>query len=95
MEISNYAIITFGSTSYALKAEKIMKNLVKLHMIIPTPREISASCGLALKIDPSFLDECFQILAQEKVPVEEVYRIEEQGKKKVLNKITLDQLPPT
>ncbi len=91
MEISNYGIITFGSTSYALKAEKVMKKFEKPFMIIPTPREISASCGLAIKLDPGFLDEYLQILAREKVPVEEVYMIEEEGRKKILHKISLDQ----
>ncbi len=93
MEISNYGIITFGSTSYALKAEKTIKNMGTPFMIIPTPREISASCGLAIKLEPSFLDECIQILAREKVPIEEAYLIEEQDKKKILHKITWDQLP--
>ena len=90
MDIRNYGIITFGSTSYALKAEKIMKRMEKTFLIIPTPREISASCGLAIKLAPGLLDEYLQILAGEKVPVEGVYRIEEEGRKKILHKVIWD-----
>ncbi|KUG03971.1 hypothetical protein ASZ90_018634 [hydrocarbon metagenome] len=90
MNIRNYGIITFGSTSYALKAEKIMKRMEKTFMVIPTPREISASCGLAIKLETGLLDEYLQILAREKVSVEEVYRIEEEGRKKILHKVILD-----
>lgn len=87
MEIRDYGIITFASTSYALKAEKVMKGVEKSFMIIPTPREISASCGLAMKLEPEGLKEFLQILAGEKVPVQRVYRIEEEGKNKILHPI--------
>jgi hypothetical protein len=59
MEINNYGLITFASTAYALKAEKVMKGLEKIFMIIPTPREISASCGLAIKLETGELNEFF------------------------------------
>ncbi len=44
-----YYVITFNSTHHAIKAEKKLldKNLdIKT---IPTPREITASCGLSIK----------------------------------------------
>lgn len=85
MGMRDYGIITFSSTSYALKAEKVMKGWAKTFIIIPTPREISASCGLAIKLEPNYLEEFLQILAQEKVPVEGVYRIVEEGKNKILH----------
>lgn len=90
IEINNYGVITFSSTSYALKAEKVMKKIEKPHMIIPTPREISASCGLALKLKQSFVEEYYQILVGEKVPVEGVYMIDVEGRNKILHKITFD-----
>ena len=31
MEINNYGLITFASTAYALKAEKVMKGLENLY----------------------------------------------------------------
>lgn len=44
-----YCVVTFNSTQCALLGEK---NLVEKNVdliVIPTPREISAECGLALK----------------------------------------------
>ncbi len=40
-------IISFNSTSHALRASKLLPN----GQIIPTPRKISASCGLSIKIE--------------------------------------------
>ncbi|MBN2897327.1 MAG: DUF3343 domain-containing protein [Clostridia bacterium] len=45
--------MTFDSTHYAIKIEKRMKDAELKGVIIPTPREVSASCGLSLK----FLEE--------------------------------------
>lgn len=45
--------LTFDSTHYAIKIEKRMKEASLKGVMIPTPREVSASCGLSLK----FLEE--------------------------------------
>jgi hypothetical protein len=45
--------LTFDSTHYAIKIEKRMKDASLNGTMIPTPREVSASCGLSLK----FLEE--------------------------------------
>jgi hypothetical protein len=87
--ISDYGIITFGNTSAALKAEKILKKEEREFMLIPTPREISASCGLALKFRPMYLQEYYQILNAENVHFEKVYLIQEQNRKKIINTVTL------
>ena len=41
--------LTFDSTHYAIKTEKKLKEKNLEVSIIPTPREISASCGLSIK----------------------------------------------
>jgi hypothetical protein len=41
--------LTFDSTHYAIKIEKRMKDADLNGVMIPTPREVSASCGLSLK----------------------------------------------
>lgn len=47
-----FGVITFDSTSQALKAEKLLQTTEHTFVMIPTPREISASCGLAVKTHP-------------------------------------------
>lgn len=46
-----YYIIAFDSTHHAIGVEKIFKEAKKEVLMIPTPREISSSCGLSLKIN--------------------------------------------
>jgi hypothetical protein len=43
----NFLLITFNSTHLAIKTEKQLMDL-NVEMI-PTPRQLSASCGLSLK----------------------------------------------
>ncbi len=47
---TGFHVVTFASVSYAITAEKMMENSADIKMI-PTPREITASCGMALRID--------------------------------------------
>lgn len=48
--LNNYGLFTFNTTSQALKAEKIFKERNEEILVIPTLREISASCGLSVKV---------------------------------------------
>ena len=56
MEKNGYYILTFDSTHHAIKAEEqLKKNKVEAEMI-PTPREVDASCGLSVKIPERCLE---------------------------------------
>lgn len=46
---SDYVIL-FKSVSYALKAEKILKQESLPHKLIPVPKHISSDCGVCLLI---------------------------------------------
>lgn len=43
-------LFTFPSTYYALRAEKLMQEAGLAARLIPVPRALSSSCGLALEI---------------------------------------------
>lgn len=60
--MSGYCVVTFPSTHAAMQAEKHLKGALPVQMI-PTPRCISASCGIALRFDPSSLPEAQKALA--------------------------------
>lgn len=47
---NEFYVIAFDSTHLAIKTEKFLKSEVVIDMI-PTPREISASCGLSVKFN--------------------------------------------
>ncbi len=57
--------LTFDSTHYAIKIEKRMKETSVNGVMIPTPREVSASCGLSLKILEEDKEEMLNLLEEE------------------------------
>jgi len=75
LTIKEYELFTFISTSQALKAEKILKNEGAEFIIIPTLREISSSCGLAVKIASDFLQDYKTVLLNHNISIEGVYHV--------------------
>ncbi len=62
--MTTYYIIAFESTHYAIKTEKMLMKDFKIEMI-PTPREISASCGLSIKAEPDEIDDIIKLIQAE------------------------------
>lgn len=50
-----FYVISFDSTSHAIQTEKLIKEHFKI-ATIPTPREITHSCGLSIKINSDDLE---------------------------------------
>lgn len=48
MREENYAVATFKSTHYTIQAEEVFKENNISFKTIPTPREITVSCGLSI-----------------------------------------------
>lgn len=68
----NYYLITFANTNTAMAAQKGLKGKLDFH-IMPTLREISGSCGISIKIQPSSLEEA-QLLLNELFPASSLYQ---------------------
>lgn len=51
-----YILLTFTTVNHTMQIEKELKELNKKFKTIPTPREVSRSCGLAILLDPIELD---------------------------------------
>jgi len=81
LKLKDYSVFTFGSTSQALKAERVLKVAAADFLIMPTPREISTSCGLAVKVAPADQGSCHHLLLSHNVQVESVYRVAEKDGK--------------
>lgn len=60
METTEYMLIAFDSTHKAIHFERMLLNQFAIELI-PTPREITASCGLSLKYE---CDDHSQVMAQ-------------------------------
>lgn len=51
-----YLLLTFTTVNHTMQIEKELKTLEKKFKTIPTPREVSRSCGLAILLDPKEID---------------------------------------
>lgn len=49
-EKTKYTILTFANTHNVLKAEKLLLSRGVSLEIIPTPRDISSDCGMAIRL---------------------------------------------
>lgn len=82
--MEEFFFISFESTSYALQAEDYLKSHEFSINIIPTPREVSQSCGLSIKVNGGSLDKIKEIIDDEKIRVKGVYNLKnEKGVRKV------------
>lgn len=64
--------ISFSSTSDSLFAEKAVEDPYPDLRLVPTPREISRSCGLSLMVPPALQEEVLALLAAKNIPVRSV-----------------------
>jgi hypothetical protein len=71
MEEPKYVVYLFPSVSYALKAEKILKERKIAHKLIPVPRHLSSDCGVCLRITADQQDMVTEAM-REKVVWEKV-----------------------
>mgnify|MGYP000849544924 CR=1 FL=1 len=75
LKLKDYGVFTFISTSHALKAERVLKNASADFLMMPTPREISTSCGLAIKVAEDGIGLSHEILNSNRVEIDGVYRV--------------------
>lgn len=78
IEMNNF-VISFNSTHHAIKSEKILKEEgIELRMI-PTPREITASCGLSIKFEEKDLVAVKDIMSalteKEGISIKGIYQV--------------------
>lgn len=75
VNLDDYGLITFYSTTQALKAQKTLQAAGTGFLIIPIPREISASCGLAVKTRPEEVESQRDLLVRAQVIIGGIYHI--------------------
>lgn len=79
IKLDDFGLLTFGTTTQALKAEKVLQKAGAEFLVIPIPREVSASCGLAVKNRLENLALQRELLRQQQVTVEAAYHVRPQG----------------
>ena len=86
LENSIYVVV-FESTHYAIAAEKLFKELKLPVEIIPTPREITASCGLSIKFNEGLLESVQKALDSGNILIKGVYQMMRINNQRVVSQI--------
>jgi len=77
-----YGIITFESTHHAIKAENDLKKENIQTKTIPTPRDITLSCGIAIRVSYDDIEKIIMLVKEEKIMVNQIHLlIIEEGKR--------------
>lgn len=85
-----YIIITFQSTNFALQAESFFKSQSIKHQIIPTPREITLSCGISVKMDIEMLDKVKSAVLAGSITPKKIFQMKGNVGSRQLEEINLD-----
>ena len=73
--MSAYSVILFYSTAHAIRAEKVLQQAGFPMKMIPTPRQISSDCGMALRFDRSDREAVTASLQESNVPINGIHDI--------------------
>ena len=65
-------VVTFYSTSVAIRAEKVARSAGCIVKLIPMPRHLSADCGTALRVQSEDLDKIRMLFADSRVQFTEM-----------------------
>lgn len=76
MNDSGDFLLTFDSTHHAMRAESLLEAAGLAIMIIPTPRQLTASCGLAIVHAAGDRESVERVLRGSTISVSGRYRIE-------------------
>ena len=67
--MNEFGVVLFHTTSAALRGEKVLQRAGLTVKLIPTPREFSSDCGLALRFPWALAQEVLAALAAARVDV--------------------------
>jgi hypothetical protein len=74
MEIDQFGIVTFNSTHHAIKGESAFKSSNMAFKTIPTPREITLSCGLSIRFDLNDLEKVKNLVEDGDLSIKGIYK---------------------
>jgi hypothetical protein len=65
--MSEWGVALFHTTSAAFRAEKLLMEAAVSVKLVPTPRQFSSNCGVALRFDWQAADRVRALLAESDV----------------------------
>lgn len=79
MRIETYGVATFKSTHHAIQSEEVFKEDEITFKTIPTPREITRSCGLALLFSLDDIGKVREMINSNRAPIDGIYKYTKEG----------------
>lgn len=73
--MAEYSVVLFHSTAHALRAERVLVRAGLSIKMIPTPRQLSSDCGMALRFARAEGQRVAAILAENRVPTNGIHEI--------------------
>ena len=70
-----YGVALFHSTAHVMRGEKVLNQAGIRVKMIPTPRQLSSDCGMALRFEQAESERVAAILAENQVPVKGIYPV--------------------
>jgi hypothetical protein len=83
----NELIISFESANFAIQTEAYLKKLGMKLQMMPTPREITLSCGLSIKTSVDNLNKIYELVDKEIIRIKELYVLNFDGIQKNIQKV--------
>jgi len=87
MKDETYCVVAFNSTHHAIKGEKKLQDKGVKIKTIPTPREITASCGLSIRFEPDLLHEVKEIIDEDRLDIKGIYKVKKDKSGRVATEI--------
>lgn len=73
--MSELSVVLFHSASHAIRAEKVLKQEGYEIKMIPTPRQLSSDCGMALRFDRRVEGRVATTLDEYNIPTRGIFAI--------------------
>lgn len=73
--MSDYGVVLFHTISAAMRSEKVLKKAGISIKLIPTPRELSSDCGIAMRFHWTQAEHVKTALDTARVEIAGIHRI--------------------
>jgi hypothetical protein len=71
--MAEYGVVVFHNSTAAMKAEAVMGRARLANKLVPTPREFSSDCGIALRFAWEQVEQVQVLLTQARVEIAGVH----------------------
>ena len=77
--MTQYGVVLFHTTSAVMRAEKLLMKERYSMKLIPTPRQFSSDCGIALRFDWNQSEQVKAALDEAKVEFDAIHFLDTKG----------------